>query len=330
VQKKINNFIFCVLITMALTGCSAINFKKEYNDGLKAYNDKNYNNAITSFNNALSYKPDSYSTLCLLGASYTYQKDYTMAEKTFKDAINLYPNNWNAYIFLGDIKKAQRDYQSAIDFYETAITLESMGGKEKLYYKNYIKKIKEEQAIYLNSDPIANQKSKNKLKNEIINSYSKSNKKNDIKTKTGEVIISLDSKIWQKYSDQKDEKSRIVQYVIKGEDLKNFIWTKLITIQYFALTDNFKTTLNDYYNMHTNAIAIMAKNSNKSFEKKIIQQSKSEIIYEWNFDNGKETEIARIIFEENGIYHLHFSKKGVLDSTEKSKYITILKEALLH
>lgn len=329
-MKNIVKSLICILTAGAVItqcGCNTLNFKQEYNKGIKAYNEKRYDEAITNLNNALNYKPDSYSAMCLLGASYAYKKDYKLAEKTFLDAIKLYPQNWNAYVFLGDIKKRQKDYQTAVDYYETAASLESMGGEEKLYYKNYIKELKKEYAIHINKDPLAEQQAKEKLKDEIIKAYSK--EKNKETVQSGEVLLALDSKIWKKINEQKDTKSSLIQYGLNGEDITSSLWTKLITVQYFVQNENFRTTLNDYYKFHINAIENVAKNSNKSFEKKIIKQSSSEIVYEWNFDNGKETEIARIVYTPKGIYHLHVAKKGLFSAEEKNKFIEIFQEAML-
>lgn len=331
-MKKLYKTITCILVVLAVItqcGCNALNFRQEYNKGMYYYEQKNYTEAIVSLNKALEYKPDSYSATCLLGASYAYKKDYKLAEKTFQDAIKLHPNEWNAYVLLADLKKRQKDYQSAIDFYETAVTLESMGGKEKLYYKDYIKKLKEEQSIYASKDPVAERQAKEKFKSEIIKAYAKDRPKDELKKQTGEVILSLDPKKWTKVSEQKDDKSITIQYGLNGEDVKNFLWTKLVTVQYFILTDNFNTTLNDYFMTHTGAIAAAAKNSQKPFEKKIISQSKTEIVYEWDFGNGIETEVARIVYTPKGIYHIHMSKKGKFTNEEKVQYLELLKSALL-
>lgn len=327
ISKILISFSLATTIFMQC-GCSSLNFRHEYDKGMRFYNEKKYNEAIISFNNALNYKPDSYSTLCLLGTSYAYNKDTKMAEKTFQEAIQLFPNQWNAYIFLADLKKSQKDYESAIDYYETAVTLESMGGKEKIYYKNLLKKIKEEQAEYLFKDPLIIQKSKENFKNEIVNTYTEQKNKTS-QQQTGEVLLLLDNKIWEKVLEQKDEKSSVIEYGLKGEDVKNFKWTKLVTIQYFLLSDKFNTTLNDYYNTHIGAIDAIAKNSGKVFEKKIINQKNNEILYEWKFDNEKESEIARIVYTPKGIYHIHFAKKGAFTNQEKIKYIDILKTAQL-
>ena len=47
------------------------------------------------------------------------------------------------------------------------------------------------------------------------------------------------------------------------------------------------------------------------------------------FDNSKETEIARIVYTPKGIYHIHFAKKGAFSNQEKVKYIDMLKTAAL-
>ena len=330
--KRISKFFICTIITAAVVvqcGCSALNFRYEYDRGMKAYNEKNYDEAIIYFNNALNYKPDSYSALCLLGTSYAYKKETQLAEKTFQDAIKLFPNQWNAYVLLGDIKRNQKDYEVAIDYYETAVTLESMGGKEKLYYKKLLKQIEAEQAAYAMSDPQAKQQSVENLKTEIVNTYTNKKTKIEEPEPTGEVFLTLDTKKWEKALEQKDEKSSVTEYGLKGEDVKNFKWTQLVTIQYFVITDNFNTTLNEYYNTHIGVIEAIAKNSNKPFEKKIIHQTKNDILYEWKFDNAKETELARVIFSKDRIYHIHFAKKGQFTNEEKAKYIDILKTAVL-
>lgn len=330
-QKRLKKTVVCIMLSIlvfAQSGCASLNFRNEYDKGMRAYNEKKYDEAIVNLNNALAYKPDSYSALCLLGASYAYKKDTKMAEKTFQDAIRLFPNNWNAYVFLADLKRSQRDYTLAVEYYETAVTLESMGGKEKLYYKKLLKQIKEEEAAYVMKDPIAQQKSKENFKNEIVNSYTGEKATKDISfSQTGEVLLNLDSLKWQKALEQKDEKMQFVEYGLKGEDVKNFKWSQLVTVQYFMLNDNFKTTLDEYYKNHIGAIDAIAKNSNKSFEKKIIYQKQNEILYEWKFDNSKESEIARVVCWGNGLYHIHFAKKGAFSNEEKTKYIDILKTA---
>lgn len=331
--KNLKNIFVCSVLSgviLTQSGCASLNFRLEYDKGMRAYNEKKYDEAIINFNNALNYKPDSYSALCLLGTSYAYKKDTKMAEKTFQDAIRLFPDHWNAYVFLADLKRSQHDYALAVEYYETAVTLESMGGKEKLYYKKLLKQIKDESAAYAMKDPVAQQQAKEKFKSEIVNSYTGEKATKDTSfNQTGEVLLNLDASKWTKALEQKDEKSQLIEYGLKGEDVKNYKWTQLVTIQYFVVNDNFKTSLDEYYKNHIGAIDAIAKNSSKPFEKKIIYQKQNEILYEWKFDNSKEAELSRIVYTPKGLYHIHFAKKGAFTNEEKVKYIDLLKTAAL-
>lgn len=330
--KIFSKFLICTLVSTVIflqCGCSALNFRHEYDKGMRAYNEKKYDEAIISFNNALNYKPDSYSTLCLLGTSYAYKKEDKLAEKTFQDAIKLFPDEWNAYVFLGDLKRSQRDYELATEYYETAVSLASMGGKEKIYYKKLLKEIKSEQLNAKTKYSDVKNEANAVSGSEIVNTYKSEDKIRVPENQTGEVFLRLDKMKWEKAFVANDEKSKMIEYGIKGEDVKNYKWTQLVTVQYFVLTDNFKTSLDEYFNTHLGAIEAIAKNSNKTFEKKIITQRKNEVLYEWKFDDAKESEIARIIYTDKGIYHLHCAKKGAFTNEEKVYFIDLLKTAEL-
>lgn len=326
---KIFTITLVLIFSLSLCGCAALNFRHEYDKGMRFYNEKKYDEAIVSFNNALNYKPDSYSALCLLGTSYAYKNDDRMAEKTFQDAINLFPDEWNAYVFLGDLKRSRHDYDLAVEYYETAVSLPSMGGKEKTYYKRLLKEIKSEQAGYNLRYSDAVKQARAEGKEGIVNTYTDKNKEPEQQKQTGEILLNIDTSKWTKSLEQKDDKSKLITYGLKGEDAQNYKWTKLITMQYFVLSDNYKTTLENYFNTHIGAIDAIAKNSGKTFEKKIITQRKNDILYEWKFDNAKESEIARIVYTQQGIYHVHCAKKGAFTNEEKAKAIDLLKTAVL-
>ena len=330
-MKNIYRYLVLILIfcsVFILSGCSALNFRQEYDKGVRFYNEKKYANAIDAFNNALTYKPDSYSTMCLLGASYAYKKDYKMAETTFIDATKLFPDNWNAYVFLGELKHRQKDYVRAIEYYEIAVTLESMGGKEKTYYKKLLAELKNEQAAIelkqLNNKRIVS------LKNEVDKKDSNDETlKNMPKKQTGDIILQLDKNKWEKALTHYDEKAKVIQYGLKGEDVKNSKWSQLVITQYFVLTDNFNTTLDTYFKNHVGAIEAISQNAGKSFEKKILSQNNHEIYYEWSFDASAEEELARIVYTQQGIYHIHFAKKGKFTPEERELYMGLLKSVIL-
>lgn len=325
-MKKFYRFLLVVVMfcaTLVLSGCTALNFRQEYDKGVRFYNNKNYAEAIVAFNKALNYKPDSYSTLCLLGASYAYKKDYKMAETTFLDATKLFPDYWNAYVFLGELKHRQKDYARAIEYYEIAVTLESMGGKEKTYYKKLITELKNEQANLelkqLNNKRIAS----------VKNGLEEVDSKVVSKKQTGDIILDLDKNKWEKALSHYDEKAKVIQYGLKGEDVKNSKWTQLAITQYFVLTENYNITLDTYFKNHVGAIEAISKNAGKSFEKKILTQNNHEIYYEWSFDSSAEEELARIVYTTQGIYHIHFAKKGKFTQEEKALYLGLLKSAIL-
>lgn len=327
-MKKFYKHIFVLVVVFSiffLSGCTALNFRQEYDKGVRFYNEKKYSEAIVSFNKALNYKPDSYSAMCLLGASYAYKKDYKMAENTFLDATKLFPDYWNAYVFLGELKHRQKDYARAIEYYEIAVTLESMGGKEKTYYKKLITELKNEQATFelkqLNNKRVVS------LKNESDVSQSDEFKIDTAKKQTGDIILDLDKNKWEKALSHYDENAKVIQYGLKGEDVKNEKWTQLAITQYFVLTDN--VSLDVYFKNHVGAIETISKNAGKSFEKNIISQNNHEIYYEWSFDGSAEEELARIFYTSQGIYHIHFAKKGKFTPEEKVLYMGLLKSAIL-
>lgn len=289
---------------------------------MRAYSEKKYDEAIISFNNALSHKPDSYSALCLLGTSYAYKKDLKMAEKTLHDAITLFPDNWNAYILLGDLKRNQRDYTAAIDFYETAVTLESMSGKEKTYYKKFLKEIKNEQYSFETKLLDKRKNMSQDTEREIKDNFAPKAKQ------IGNININLDKEKWVKAYEDTDGKNKITEYGIKGEDVSNFKWTQLVTLQYITITKEMKLTLDSYFDTQIKAIEEIAQNNKKSFEKQIINQSANEILYSWKFDGEKESELARIVYTPQGIYHIHFAKKGAFTEEEKNKYLNLMKHAI--
>ncbi|MEI3255446.1 MAG: hypothetical protein V8R83_09150 [Candidatus Gastranaerophilaceae bacterium] len=81
------------------------------------------------------------------------------------------------------------------------------------------------QAAYALKDPIAQQQSKEKFKTEIVNAYTGTKATNDItpEKQTGEVMLLLDSKkMGKKAVEQKDDKSIVIEYGIKGERCKEF------------------------------------------------------------------------------------------------------------
>ena len=316
-KKKLSTLLI-ISSTIALCGCSkSVDLEKIFNPnadfdkGMKAYEQKDYDVAIIDFTNALNAHPDSYSAMCYLGTSYMYKGDDTSAERVLQDAVSKFPSRWNAYTFLGELKRKQHDYASSIDFYETALALESMPDSSKAYYKNLINEIKREERNWNAQGDIP-------IREKI-------NPKNAVPSY--KVEIPLDKTVWEKAYEVANDKNGITEYGKKGEDVKNYQWTELVTVQYFALNDSFQYSPSEYLASHIAPIENMAKDTKKSFVRKNLHETNSEILYEWSFDQGKESEIARIVQTPSAIYHIHYAKKGTISEADKTKWIGILKAA---
>lgn len=315
-KKLFTVLLFCSV--MILCGCGKsvdlekiLNPNADFNKGMKAYEAKDYDAAIIDFTNSLNSHPNSYSTMCYLGTSYMYKGDEKSAERVLQDAVTKFPSRWNAYTFLGELKRKQHDYASAQDFYETALALESMPDSSKAYYKNLIAEIKKEERGW-------NSKGNMPIREKI-------NPKNAVPSY--KVDIPLDKTVWEKAYEVTNDKNGITEYGKKGEDVKNYQWTELVTIQYFAFNESFQYSPSEYLASHITPIELMAKDTKKSFVRKNLYETNSEILYEWSFDQGKESEIARIVQTPTAIYHIHYAKKGTISDADKTKWIGILKSA---
>jgi tetratricopeptide (TPR) repeat protein len=206
------------------TGCTkTLNYKLEYDKGIKAYKEKNYDEAIINFSNALNHKPDSYSALCYLGTSYIYKKDEKTAEQTLKDAIRLFPDEWNAYIILGDLKRTKKDYLMAVEYYEIATSLKSMGGREKSYYKNILKEIKAQELSYKTKNSFKALEAKEAFKAALKKTKTEDkNTLNKTPESMADAVLQPDMTKWEKVLHEQNDKNSFVQYALKGEDFKNY------------------------------------------------------------------------------------------------------------
>ncbi len=336
-MKNLYRVVFsCLLCVFSLLQCGctqSISFKLEYDKGFKAYNEKDYDTAITSFNNALKYNPDSYSTYCLLGTSYGYMNETKDARRVLSEAVKKFPDKWNAYIFLGDMERSAKNYQAALEYYEKAVQLDSMPADTKVYYQNVIQDVKKEENKWnlINAEPQEVRLAK--LLEEKKNSRKSTESSNTETTpkvsesSDSDDIVQLDWTVWENALTVTNNSMSLLQYSKKGEDVKNYQWSELVTIQHFRPDFIKEKTASEYLDAHIKQIQDMAKNAQKSFTKTTISESPDEIIYEWSFDGGKESEIARVVHNENGIYHFHYAKKGIVAPDEKAKWLSVIKNA---
>jgi len=108
------------------TNPAVIHYKK----GMTYTENGEYEKAITSFKEALSYNTQnstikqSLSTLFVKqGSDYIDARDYVKAEEILKEALKYNNDNIDAYIFLGDIKYNSQALDEAREYWQKALTL---------------------------------------------------------------------------------------------------------------------------------------------------------------------------------------------------------------
>ncbi len=91
--------------------------------GVISLQQKNFNDAITKFNKAISINSKHHALYNNLGVAYKEIEQYDNAIKNFNKAIELNPNYAEAYNNLGIIFKKKYQYKEAYNNYEKAIEL---------------------------------------------------------------------------------------------------------------------------------------------------------------------------------------------------------------
>ncbi len=279
----------------------AMSYKNDFKEAESAYKAKNYTDAILGFNQVLKDNPKNYKAHCMLAMSYAQKGDNNSAEMVLTRAIEMFPDEWNAYTILGDIKRSEHNYGVAIEYYKKAIATPTIPDEGKVHYLKEIDKTTKEQNTW-------NQKAAS------------------LGIITTSVEMNLDKTKWEIAYNAGNDKNWIVEYGLKGEDVMNYKWTQLVTVQFFEKTYYNKTPEEHILNQLA-AIEKMAINTQKMFQKSVISNKTTDIMYEWAFDKGQESEIARVVQTEKGLYHLHYAKKGVINKQERQQWIDVLNKA---
>ena len=95
-------------------------FQKGYN----AYENKEYDKAISFYLRAIELDPDDDAAYVNLGVAYYYQGNYTKAKESYERAIELDPDEALAYQKIGDLYMLQINLIKAIELYEKVIELD--------------------------------------------------------------------------------------------------------------------------------------------------------------------------------------------------------------
>lgn len=266
------------------------------------YVTKNYSAAVSDFEKALQLNPNEYSIYCLLGMSYGQIGNVKKSEEILTLATKKFPDEWVAYTFLGDIKHQQKQTPIAIEYYKKALNSPTLPNDKKAGLEKIIQNFINEQNVY----------------------EAKSS------TPSGEKITTnLNGNIWKKAYFKGTDAQWMIEYGLKNEDVLNYKWTKLVTVNFYdknAYNFTNETIYNGFYtllNKTTNGL-------NSSLYMQKIPSPKGtaadEIYFEWKIKGRGESEICRIFKGNRGFYFGHYAhKKETFTQQEKTEAIQILK-----
>ena len=295
--------VFIIVSLILLFGLQSVaeDFNTYYKNGHKAFDNKNYNLAIDNLEKALNLNSNNYNLYCLLGLSYGMSGNIKKSEEIFSLAVKKFPHEWRAYTFLGDIKRGQHLTPAAIDYYEKAINSPTLPKNYKDYYRKLI------------DETINEQKEYEKLQVPIVENLNP------------DITINLDMNKWTVAYLKGNNENWIIEYGLKNEDVVNYKWTKLYTINFFA-KNKYNFELKKYYNDFIKLLQQQATNTNRTLYLNKISETSSEIYFEWSISERNECEIDRIFISDKGLYFVHFAqKKKSFTQDEKEQIINVLK-----
>ncbi len=96
-----------------------------YNQGLKLYYQRDFPNALTLFNKALTLDSNCYQALNGKGATYAFQGRYAEGLALINQALRINPDFEYGYFNLGLANELARNWNAAISAYQTAIKLDA-------------------------------------------------------------------------------------------------------------------------------------------------------------------------------------------------------------
>ena len=141
--KKLFNFFVCVTVTAAVliqSGCASLNFRHEYDRGMRLYNEKKYDEALKIVDEILKNN-ENYIAAYIIGAQAAYENGDLEKTKDFaQSAISLDINYGAGYYYLSLVRFAQKDYEEAVECMKRAIMYDVNNAR---YYADMSKIYKE-------------------------------------------------------------------------------------------------------------------------------------------------------------------------------------------
>jgi len=277
---------------------AANDFKTYMMHASKAFVAKDYNTAIINFKKAIEINPNSYEAYCVLGMSYGYLGKVKEAEETLILATKKFPNEWVAYTFLGDIKHQLGQTPAAVDYYRKALNSPTLPKDKKAGLQKVIQGYINEQNAYEAKSSVP----------------------------SGEKIkVNLDNNIWKRVYFKGTDKKWMAEYGLKNEDVLNYKWTKLVTVNFYD-KNTYNFTAEKIYNSFYTLLTKSADEQNGALKIQRYSSPAGEIYFEWSITGRGESEICRIFSGSRGLYFGHYAhKKDSFTETEKANAINILK-----
>jgi len=111
-------------ISIEITTSEKMSVEKLYEEGVKAFKEKRYYDAIYYLRRVLKTKPEDIEIINMLGLSYGRIGNTDMALEMFKKAISLNPRYKLAWNNMGNIYARMEDYDKAISCYREALKID--------------------------------------------------------------------------------------------------------------------------------------------------------------------------------------------------------------
>ena len=124
-MNRNKNLLIIILLSCIISFSAFSQEEVWYAKGEKAYNKKDYENAVLSFTEAIKIKPDMKESYYMRGLAFLFMQDAENAEKDFNSVLKLDSNNADAYNNRGLSKSYLQDVDGAILDFKKAIEIDS-------------------------------------------------------------------------------------------------------------------------------------------------------------------------------------------------------------
>ena len=147
-----------------------------------------------------------------------------------------------------------------------------------------------------------------------------------ILNKTADLYIPLDMNKWYKATYKGDDAYWFSEYGLKGEDVINYKWTKLVSIHFYN-KNNYDFNSEYIRNFMIDGANKTAVKLNDKIKSSDIFRDDENLYFEWSIPKLNESEIARVYNTPKGIYCIRYtSKQPTFSQAEKSNIIELLKK----